>query len=153
MTIPLPDCAGTYVLLLEACRWHKLPIGRFGQLVLEPGCYLYVGSAFGPGGLRARVGRRLQRGKPLRWHIDYLREHTRLVAVWYACDEQVREAAWVGAVAGMGGITVPLPGFGATDHPGQTHLFHSRRCPRLREFEEQLQGRQVPPVQGWQVEA
>ena len=45
---------------------------RFGKLTLAAGQYAYVGSAHGPGGLRARVGRHLRAEKPLHWHIDYL---------------------------------------------------------------------------------
>ena len=93
----LPDCSGTYVLVLESCTFAELAIGRLGTLHLEPGCYLYVGSAFGPGGIAARVGRHAQTEKTARWHIDYLRERTRLVEVWYQCGDVHHEAQWAEA--------------------------------------------------------
>lgn len=155
MSTRLPDCQGTYVLLLEACRWTRLTIGKFGQLPLQPGCYLYVGSAHGPGGIRARVGRHLKSGKSLRWHIDYLREWSRPIVIWYTCDSRPLEPIWVDALSEVNGITVPMTGFGASDHSGRTHLYFCRRCPRLREFEERLQQRPgpLPYLQEWQVEA
>jgi len=44
------------------------------KLDLLPGYYIYIGSAFGPGGVRARMLRHLRADKPKHWHIDYLRE-------------------------------------------------------------------------------
>jgi len=37
------------------------------------GWYVYVGSALGPGGLAAKVGRHLGGRKMCRWHTAYLR--------------------------------------------------------------------------------
>ena len=50
---PLP---GTYALVFRAKRKRRLIIGKLGTLNLQPGCYVYVGSAFGPDGLKARIG-------------------------------------------------------------------------------------------------
>ena len=75
----LPSLPGTYALVLSASACQKFAVGRLGTLTVEPGFYLYVGSAFGPGGLAARVGRHCRREKTCRWHVDYLRAvtHTR----------------------------------------------------------------------------
>ncbi len=57
---------GTYLLLFELGG----PVGnRLGSFL---GTYCYVGSAFGPGGLRARLRRHLRKGKAVQWHIDLL---------------------------------------------------------------------------------
>ena len=62
MTLPdLPAAPGAYVLLLTANAPVVLNMPRFGKLTLAAGRYAYVGSAHGPGGLRARVGRHLPR--------------------------------------------------------------------------------------------
>ncbi len=135
----LPDCPGSYVLLLEACRFVTVPIGKLGELSLQPGCYLYVGSAFGPGGLRARVGRHLKPDKTRRWHLDYLRPWTRAMAVWYSCDTRPQEDAWAAALADMPGIEVAMDGFGASDRSAVSHLFFSRRCPGLSRFQRHLE--------------
>ena len=47
---------GSYALILQADRRQTVRIGRLGQLTVEPGCYVYVGSALGPGGVRAQGG-------------------------------------------------------------------------------------------------
>ena len=108
----LPASAGTYVLVLEAYETKHVQIGRFGRLALRPGCYFYVGSAFGPGGLRARVGRHVRETKSLRWHIDYLRHHTGVSEVWYSENPVGRESLWAGVLGELPGISRPLIGFG-----------------------------------------
>ena len=55
----LPAAPGSYVLVLRADLPARLAIGSLGELEIRPGYYLYTGSAFGPGGLRARAGRHL----------------------------------------------------------------------------------------------
>ena len=47
---------GSYAVILRNRKQATIDVGRRIQLAIEPGYYLYVGSAFGPGGLRARVG-------------------------------------------------------------------------------------------------
>ena len=41
---------GTYALVLASQKTGPVRIGRLGTLELQPGVYIYVGSAFGPGG-------------------------------------------------------------------------------------------------------
>ena len=64
-TLDLPSQPGTYALLLEATAIQDVPIGKLGVLHMLPGIYVYVGSALGPGGLAARVGRHALREKAL----------------------------------------------------------------------------------------
>jgi Uri superfamily endonuclease len=48
-----------------------LDVGRLGPVRLPAGTLRYFGSAYGPGGLRARVRRHLAReNRRDRWHID-----------------------------------------------------------------------------------
>lgn len=130
----LPRSGGTYVLLCEAAGKASIRIGRLGLLTLYPGWYAYVGSAFGPGGLNARVGRHLRRNKPLRWHFDYLRAYLVPRAVWYMAASTRCEPHWAAALARLPGAAVPLRGFGASDHPGASHLFAFVRRPSLLDF-------------------
>lgn len=135
MSTKLPHGGGTYVLLCEAdAEGAIVRIGRLGELSLERGWYAYVGSAFGTGGLGARVGRHLRRDKPLRWHFDYLRPYVVPRAVWYVTGPMRCESAWAAALALMPGATVPLAGFGASDHPGASHLFAFCDRPSLLDF-------------------
>jgi Uri superfamily endonuclease len=45
---------GTYALIFSAFHKRQPEIGKLGTLELKPGFYIYVGSAFGSGGLKAR---------------------------------------------------------------------------------------------------
>jgi len=78
---------GTYALILSCLAEQTVQIGKLGPLSLHPGWYVYVGSAFGPGGLAARLARHRAVEKRLRWHIDYIRAATQLEEVWYTNDE------------------------------------------------------------------
>jgi Uri superfamily endonuclease len=58
-TTNVPSAQGTYALLLNLPRAIHLRVGKFGAYRFPQGDYVYVGSAFGPGGLRARITRHL----------------------------------------------------------------------------------------------
>lgn len=66
--------SGTYALILEAKNEKQVQIGHWGILDIKIGYYLYIGSAFGPGGIKSRVSRHFKQKKP-HWHIDYLAEY------------------------------------------------------------------------------
>ncbi len=59
--------------------------GALGLLDVSPGWYVYIGSAFDPGGVRARCLRHWRGGRP-HWHIDYLRPLCRMQTVWFTHD-------------------------------------------------------------------
>jgi endonuclease-3 len=67
---------GTYVLDLEVDTRKRINVGALGEKVFEPGRYAYVGSAFGQGGLKARVRRHKTvltgENDTRHWHINYL---------------------------------------------------------------------------------
>jgi Uri superfamily endonuclease len=67
----LTEDRGTYVLVACASRMKQLEIGRLGTFTIVPGFYAYVGSAFGAGGLRARLGHHLESTAAPHWHIDF----------------------------------------------------------------------------------
>jgi Uri superfamily endonuclease len=69
------DGKGVYVLILYLPYRRTIQIGRLGKFNFSDGYYAYVGSAFGPGGLAARLSHHLRRSHKPRWHIDYLRRH------------------------------------------------------------------------------
>jgi Uri superfamily endonuclease len=91
---------------------------------MQPGAYIYVGSAFGPGGLRARVSRHLRRNKKIHWHIDYLRQELPVLAVWYAEGDTTLEHTWAKAIGACNLASMPVPGFGASDCRCASHLFY-----------------------------
>jgi Uri superfamily endonuclease len=111
----LPAQRGIYALVMRLPKPISLCVGRLGTWALKAGFYVYVGSACGPGGLKARVGRHLRADKPLRWHIDYLRPFTHIRQVHYSVALEESECSWSQALAALSYATIPIPGFGASD--------------------------------------
>jgi Uri superfamily endonuclease len=52
--------SGTYALVLKSSSDPKVEVGKLGRLHVRPGFYVYVGSAFGPGGLKARIAHHMK---------------------------------------------------------------------------------------------
>lgn len=119
---------GTYLLILESGSSAEIQIGRWGALRVRPGFYSYVGSAFGPGGVRARVSRHLRRGKKNRWHIDHLREVAEPVSVRCSYAPFRLEHDWARAFGGTDGFSC-IKGFGSSDCRCKGHLFFTSAKP------------------------
>ncbi len=129
---------GTYALLLQALRASSVRAGRLGELSIRRGTYVYVGSAFGPGGVLARVRHHQKISSAPRWHIDYLRPAVRVREVWYSHDPARREHQWARTFAALGEASIPLSGFGASDCNCEAHLFFFRAAPSLRGFRRRI---------------
>ena len=114
---------GTYALVLNSMSEKSVAVGRLGTIRLKPGFYVYIGSAFGPGGLAARIGHHLKNSGRPHWHIDYLRPALRPYEVWYSFDPIPREHQWVEIHARASNASIPLPGFGSSDCRCSSHLF------------------------------
>jgi Uri superfamily endonuclease len=103
---------GTYALVLSSEKRKAIQVGKLGTLHVQPGFYVYVGSAFGPGGVRARLAHHMSLAKHPHWHIDYLRMHTTLKEVWYRYNRKSQEHKWAICLAGMKGRRCQWPGLG-----------------------------------------
>jgi Uri superfamily endonuclease len=105
-----PALPGAYVLAVELAA--PLPVTLPGKPVatLTPGHYLYCGSARGPGGLRARLGRHMRSGKAIRWHIDRLTEAGTVLGAWAFPGGNECELA-----TALSALPTPIAGFGSTD--------------------------------------
>jgi Uri superfamily endonuclease len=136
----LPKQAGTYALTLRLSRPRTISIGRLGAFSFPAGWYAYAGSARGPGGLAARVGRHLQASKTRHWHIDYLRTHAKPVVIWYTTCTQSRECRWARALSQLPGASMPAPGFGASDCRCPAHLVLLPARPDRLVFAQLLDG-------------
>ncbi len=130
---------GTYALVLRSDVSTHGKIGRWGRLAIHPGYYIYVGSAFGPGGVLARVSRHCREVKPKHWHIDYLRDFTTPTSIWYSHVPIHLEHRWADALAKMAD-TVPVKGFGCSDCRCEAHLFFTARKPGLAAFSDAVGG-------------
>lgn len=113
---------GTYVLVLRSDFCDEIAVGSWGRLRVEPGYYLYVGSAFGPGGVRARVSRHFRKSKPSHWHIDYLRAVTDPISAWCSYASDRLEHEWACAMGLVDGVSC-IRGFGSSDCRCDGHLF------------------------------
>lgn len=130
---------GTYALILRARSAQRVRIGALGHLGLRPGVYVYVGSAFGPGGVRARLKHHLSHSPSPHWHIDYLRRATELDQVWYTHDPVRREHAWADLFRSARGAVIPLRGFGASDCRCASHLFYFESPPDFPTFRRRME--------------
>jgi Uri superfamily endonuclease len=128
---------GTYALILRSDSSACAQIGCWGRLNVRPGYYNYVGSAFGPGGVFARVSRHCRDSKSRYWHIDYLREFATLASVWYSYAPVHLEHRWAQVLAGLDGIEA-VKGFGCSDCNCDTHLIFAAREPRVATFESRF---------------
>jgi Uri superfamily endonuclease len=116
----LPSQPGVYLLLLTLGRAQTLTIGRLGTFDFAAGEYVYAGSAAGPGGLAARLGRHLRGSAARRWHIDYLRAAAAVRGAIYLARPTGAalvglECAWNAIVQEQPGTNLPVVGFGASD--------------------------------------
>jgi Uri superfamily endonuclease len=141
--VGLPPLPGTYVLVLRFSKRLEIVVGKLGVLAVQPGFYVYVGSALGPGGLAARVGRHCRHEKTARWHVDYLRAAADLEEVWYATGKSHRECRWASVLRALPGASVPLGGFGASDCGCPSHLCFFSLPPSLADFRKKLLNRRI----------
>ena len=131
---------GTYLLLLECGKQAELSIGKLGNMTTEPGYYLYVGSAFGPGGIQARVRHHRKTAARPHWHIDYLRAVAELVDAWCVYGSHC-EHEWANSLMRSEAATMPLKRFGSSDCDCATHLFYFRRRPLKTTLEKLLKNK------------
>ncbi|MBT5455692.1 MAG: GIY-YIG nuclease family protein, partial [Rhodospirillaceae bacterium] len=114
----LPAGHGAYALLIRLPHRLQASIGALGMIGLPAGAYLYLGSAHGPGGLRARLRRHLRPEKTRHWHVDYLTEVGKIICILAVPDGH--ECDLVDRARSCTGVSVPIAGFGSSD---------CRRCP------------------------
>ncbi len=132
---------GSYVLVMEAGRNFAFKMRKAGRLTGLSGYYLYVGSAFGPGGVRARIAHHRKIAKRPHWHVDYLRKQLPIREVWYTHDTEKREHEWARLLSAYKGASFPFEGFGATDCACVSHLVYLRYKPSFRNFERRVPSR------------
>lgn len=137
---PLPplitkNAVGTYMLVIHFDKKMNISVGRFGVLSFRRGYYLYVGSAFGPGGLCARIGRHLRHTKRHHWHIDYLASKETIADVWFSSHKIRHECSWADRLRAISDLKCPVTGFGSSDCSCPSHFFYSRKKPSVTSFQ------------------
>ena len=131
---------GTYALVLRCDDVTDVTVGKLGALTTERGFYIYTGSAFGPGGVAARVSRHSRRDKRSHWHIVYLGSAVQLQEFWYTYDPQRRECSWCDVLSSMKVSSVPLADFGSSDcrQGCDAHLHFFRSQPSVATFRRRV---------------
>jgi Uri superfamily endonuclease len=132
---------GTYALILVSASDRLIQVGKLGQLLLQPGYYVYTGSAFGPGGIKARIAHHVRTSHRPHWHIDYLRPALLLDEVWYSYDSERHEHRWADTFSRLKGAIQPVAGFGASDCSCKTHLSFFSIQPSVRQFRKRLRAK------------
>ena len=111
----------TYILIMHGKFKAQFQVGALGEVMLELGCYLYVGSA--KRYLEARLRRHLRTEKRRRWHIDYLLtgEACEIREIWL--EEGMAECQLAASLLVLPGVTIPKPRLGASDCRCPAHFF------------------------------
>jgi Uri superfamily endonuclease len=144
ITPAFPRKPGTYALVLTLPEDKSIQVGKLGRFDFPAGTYIYVGSAFGSGGLAGRLNRHLRpvTERRVHWHIDYLAAAASVQAIWFAEQftdhETRREHDWAALVGQLKGATIPAPRFGASDCRCPAHLFHLPQEPDWNTFQQML---------------
>ena len=109
----ITTATGAYLILIQLTDSVPLAIPTLPINALPAGHYVYAGSARGPGGLRARIGRHLRRGKRRHWHVDHLTETAVSLLAFPVPDGD--ECMLVRTLLESDYYHPPAPGFGSSD--------------------------------------
>jgi len=111
---------GAYILLVENGKDLTLRVGSLGEFRIPPGKYAYVGSALN--GIESRVRRHFSSDKRMRWHIDYLLEHTTPLVAMILPTTTRLECFLNRLISELPDSRPAVMGFGCSDCGCPTHL-------------------------------
>lgn len=131
---------GTYFLLFTLNTPEAIQIGRLKKSLFAESIYGYVGSANGPGGLKARISHHLGLSKRPHWHMDYLRPYASFNECWFDQSGENLEHIWANSFFNMQFSAIPVEKFGSSDCKCPSHLFSFTRKPTIQDLEKQVQG-------------
>ncbi|MDO9088070.1 MAG: GIY-YIG nuclease family protein [Anaerolineaceae bacterium] len=110
----IPKEKGSYCLVFSLETQLFVQIGKLGCIQFEPGNYFYLGSAKGPGGLRARVKRHLRLEKKKFWHLDYLTPFLEFQYLIFTLQFE-KECEWSQILESNYAEFTSVPRFGSSD--------------------------------------
>ena len=122
---------GGYVLIIKIPRRLSLFLKSIGSITVDPGIWVYIGSAMGHGStnLENRIRRHFRKEKKVHWHIDHLlASKVQLLAAIWAESQKPIECDIVQALEKQKEFTNGPRKFGASDcvRGCFTHLFQTR---------------------------
>ena len=105
---------GTYLLFIKVIDPVEITI-KGKSSFLNRVYYIYIGSAFGAGGLSSRLHRHLRRKKKKHWHIDQITssKFSEIAGIGVSLKQRV-ECELSKIISDIEG-TVPIIGFGNSD--------------------------------------
>jgi Uri superfamily endonuclease len=116
---------GTYCLCVEVNKKMKTNIGALGEILFNPGKYVYVGSALN--NLELRINRHIRtnigENNVIHWHIDYLLKENdvKIIKFHYLDNGKRMECKIAKKISHYGKM---IQGFGSSDCKCKSHLFH-----------------------------
>ena len=122
-----PSTPGYYLLILKVRKETIIHTRGKRTFSLKPGIYFYIGSARGPGGLRARLYRHFKNNKnKLFWHIDFLTTHKNTDIIGYIAITLHKDKDLENILSNiMKNYLKTIPGFGCSDkREDESHLFY-----------------------------
>ena len=122
----IPNLPGSYVIVGNLASEVDFAIKSLANLHFVPGIYCYCGSAYGPGGLRARIKRHLTKNTKKFWHFDYFKGYLDIIEIWWQAGGENDECKAARLLADEAQADVPVKGFGASDchNACQAHLVY-----------------------------
>ena len=108
-----PDAKGAYGLVIALDRDVVVTFKRNQEYSLPAGHYVYAGSAYGPGGLAARLRRHFKREKKIHWHVDQLTLKAASLSAFVVPGGD--ECLLIRQLQETGRYSVPIAGFGSSD--------------------------------------
>ena len=152
LTRQLPKDKGSYLLVFRMRQPHTIRVGKLTETRFAAGYYVYVGSAFGPGGLQARLRHHLTFSERCHWHLDYLRPVLHFEYLYLSRETESREHDWAAVLQQLEGAEVPVRDLGATDCSCNAHFFYFQHCPDPDQLKAQLQSASAGAVQATSAE-
>lgn len=129
---------GTYALMFKCEIPFNAVTGKLGTISITSGYWIYVGSAFGAGGLRSRLAHHLKPSYRQHWHIDYIKHGLHPIEIWTTTDLVKREHDWANVLSALKDASRPITGFGASDCSCHSHLIHLPRRPKFSNFNKKI---------------
>ncbi len=125
---------GNYILQMELRGSAEIAIGAARKHTFIAGFYLYIGSAYGGGGMQSRINRHLDKEKKLHWNIDYLTNRANIVSVWTITPPASIEHTIAARIFKNNILTAAMERFGSADCNCATHLFYSPKKISLKKI-------------------
>lgn len=127
---------GSYLLILHLEKDSAIKINSLGEIFLQKGFYIYVGSAMK--GLAKRIERHKRQKKRYHWHIDELRRVAKIYT-YLAIRSSARLECQI-AQSLYKIVKQDIVGFGSSDCHCKSHLFYFKKNPlHLPDFHRLVQ--------------